>query len=72
MQIALSTPERSICVHPVLGAGILRVNYSATAFGQDVRVIQVAFPNETEWQYLPESEEYLEILKPTTSQIATA
>jgi hypothetical protein len=65
MRIDLSTPARSICVHPVLGVGILRTNTRVQTFGTHVRLIQVAFPDISEWQYLPESEEFLEILPPT-------
>ena len=72
MLLDLNTPCGAICLHPVFGPGRLMVNYKANAFGTPVRVIQLSFPTMSEWQYASEHEEYLDILPPSNSAIASA
>jgi hypothetical protein len=73
MQISTSSPVGSVCLHPALGAGVLRVNAKVQAFGTDIRLIEVEFAGaKGVWTYLSETEEYLDILGPSSCPIGAA
>lgn len=72
MQISPTTAIGSVCLHPRLGAGVLRANEAVNSFGVDVRLIEISFPDKNDWQFFGPGENFLEIFPPSVCPIGAA